>query len=523
MPGKHITDDRLSKYRSAHKKWNRQTAARMASISVNSARRIDRGIHVSQRPAMDLRTARRGSKLSTRWSEVASTYIASHPGVIAKDVFDYLLDFTRDTRCPVKPSHRRSFERWYVREKLGRGINPKTYPDLIESYAFLRSAHQDSFDKAKLINRKYTIAEMTLILDTAMSSSLRRRNCAVFVLGNAFGIPHAHIASYLMLSQSTIMRWTKELISGSLQQFLSPLSRKRPKRESQNIKAVLFKTLHTPPTSYDFSRTNWRAIDLKSAMQKEGVITSLWTIRNMIRSEGYHWRKAKISLTSTDQRYKEKVDRIKSILSKLQSDEAFFSVDEFGPFTIRLVSGRQLVGPGVLPIVPQWQKSRGHLILTAALELGTNQITHFYSEKKNTMEMIKIIDLVRCRAATKRVIYFSWDAASWHMSKALNKHVESINELSECDGLPNIVLVPLPARAQFLNVIESVFSGMARAVIHNSNFDGVTEAKKILDGYIEQRNSYFLLHPRRAGNKIWGCEKLASAFNESQNFKDPRY
>jgi hypothetical protein len=147
MPGKHITDDRLSKYRSAHKKWNRQTAARIASISVNSARRIDRGIHVSQRPAMDLQTARGGSKLSTRWSEVASTYIASHPGVIAKDIFDYLLEFTRDTRCAVKPSHRRSFERWYVREKLGRGINPKTYPDLIESYVFLRSAHQDSFDK----------------------------------------------------------------------------------------------------------------------------------------------------------------------------------------------------------------------------------------------------------------------------------------------------------------------------------------------------------------------------------------
>jgi hypothetical protein len=96
------------------------------------------------------------------------------------------------------------------REKLGRGINPKKYPDLVESYAFLRSAHQDSFDKAKIINDKYTTTEMALLLDVAMSSSPRRRNCALFVLGNAFGIPHAHIASYLMLSQSTLKRWTKE-------------------------------------------------------------------------------------------------------------------------------------------------------------------------------------------------------------------------------------------------------------------------------------------------------------------------
>jgi hypothetical protein len=100
---------------------------------------------------------------------------------------------------------------------------------------------------------------------------------------------------------------------------------------------VLFKVLHTPPTSYGFSRTNWRAVDLKSAMQTEGVTTSLWTIRNIIRNEGYLWRKAKVSLTSTDRNYREKVDRIKSILSNLREDESFLSVDEYGPFSVRLV------------------------------------------------------------------------------------------------------------------------------------------------------------------------------------------
>jgi hypothetical protein len=286
---------------------------------------------------------------------------------------------------------------------------------------------------------------------------------------------------------------------------------------------VLFKVLHAPPTSYGFSRTNWRAVDLKCAMQMEGVITSLWTIRNIVRNEGYRWRKAKVSLTSTDGNYREKVDRIKSILSNLREDEAFLSVDEYGPFSVRLVRGRQLVAPGVLPTVPQWQKARGRLILTAALELSTNQITHFYSEKKNTGEMIKMIDLIRRSGLAKTAIYFSWDAASWHMSKALDKHVEFLNGWAAYDGAPKVVLVPLPARAQFLNVIESVFSGMARAVIHNSDFEGEAEAKKMIDGYIDQRNSYFLQHPRRAGDKIWGRERLPPVFNETQNFKDPSY
>jgi hypothetical protein len=54
--------------------------------------------------------------------------------------------------------------------------------------------------------------------------------------------------------------------------------------------------------------------------------------------------------------------------------------------------GRQLVAPGEVATVPQWQKSKGVLIMTAALELSTNQVTHFYSEKKNTDEMIKLLD-----------------------------------------------------------------------------------------------------------------------------------
>jgi len=41
-------------------------------------------------------------------------------------------------------------------------------------------------------------------------------------------------------------------------------------------------------------------------------------------------------------------------------------------------------------------------------------------------------------------------------------------------------LAPLPASAQFLNVIESVFSGMARAIIHNSDYPSVAAAQEAI-------------------------------------------
>jgi len=81
----------------------------------------------------------------------------------------------------------------------------------------------------------------------------------------------------------------------------------------------------------------------------------------------------------------------------------------------------------------------------------------------------------------------------------------------------------LPARAQFLNVIESVFNGLATSVIHNSDYASVDEAKAAIDRYFMERNAFFRANPRRAGGKIWGKERVPSTFKEGQNCKNPKY
>jgi hypothetical protein len=101
-------------------------------------------------------------------------------------------------------------------------------------------------------------------------------------------------------------------------------------------------------------------------------------------------------------------------------------------------------------------------------------------------------------------MYLSWDAASRHISKELNRVVEDHN--SRIVG-PTVMIAPLPARAQFLNVIESVFSGMAGAINHNSNYQSAEEARAAIDRYFEERNEHFRANPRRVGNKIWGQER----------------
>jgi DDE superfamily endonuclease len=185
--------------------------------------------------------------------------------------------------------------------------------------------------------------------------------------------------------------------------------------------------------------------------------------------------------------------------------------------------GCRRVAPGETATVPQWQSSRGILIVTAALELATNQVTHFYSERKNTEEMIKLIEMLLRRYRHLSCIYLSWDAASRHISKRLTERIDVINVMAYVTGSTRVELVPLPAGAQFLNVIESIFSGMARAVIHNSNHASTEQAKAAIDRYFDERNEHFRLNPKRAGNRIWGRERNTAVFADCNNCKDPRY
>ncbi len=63
---------------------------------------------------------------------------------------------------------------------------------------------------------------------------------------------------------------------------------------------------------------------------------------------------------------------------------------------------------------------------------------------------------------------------------------------------------------------------MARAIIHNSDYKTLDDAKAAVDRYFADRTAHFAQHPRRAGAKIWGKEREVAAFPESNNCKDLR-
>jgi transposase len=362
--------------------------------------------------------------------------------------------------------------------------------------------------------------------DRAVLNSWYRSNrkdrwaMALVLLGSFEKRPLKEMANQVEHHWSTLLNWIEKYKKSGLANIIhkpegaNEAIRARTKIKEDNI----LKLLHETPKIHGFNRTSWKIDDMVIAFKQIfGESIGATTIRYHLDKMGFGFEKSRQLLTSPDPKFREKVAHIKNILANLKETERFFSVDEYGHFSVKIRGGRSICKKGQRKIIPQLQRSKGFLIVTAALELSTNQVTHFYSSKKDTEEMIKLLDVLIKQYAGMSKIYFSWDKASWHASKKLFARIEEVNhdEFRFIHKTPIVELAPLPASAQFLNVIESVFSGLAKAVIHNSDYESLDECMIAIDRHFHDRNEHFIKNPKRAGNFIWGKEMVKPIFSES--------
>ncbi|MEO8886666.1 MAG: IS630 family transposase [Mucilaginibacter sp.] len=357
------------------------------------------------------------------------------------------------------------------------------------------------------------------------SDDHRHWKIAVILDAAANNKPLTEIGKKVECSHTSILKWIELFKTKGL----DGLARERPLRHGQDkqIKDKIDNLVHLvqqSPKNYGIDSPTWMFKDLKVVFTREyGIPISESRISVYFKRRGLRFKKSKVSLSSPDPLYKQKFAEIQRILETLGEKEKFFSIDEYGPCAIRPKGGNVLSMPAERPMFKEIYKSRGWFICTCALELSTNQITHFYSLTKNTAEMIKLLDILSLQYKDQDKIYLSWDAASWHSSKKLVAHVECVNsdDYRNVNHTPLVALAPLPSSSQYLNVIESVFSGLAKSVIHNSDYESVDECKSAIDRYFIKRNNYYLENPKRAGNRIWGKERVKPVFDKANLCKMP--
>ena len=228
-----------------------------------------------------------------------------------------------------------------------------------------------------------------------LSHDRRKWEVGVALLNSSMGVSSIDIARKVERAPRTVEKWFSLYEQDGIESL--PLIRSRKSSEEiiaaiQAKKEKLIKIIHEAPKAYDINRASWSLKALSDAYHKTyGERISVSSISEYFISAGYKFKKAKKVLTSDDPTYRDKLAKITNALSQLAPSEKFFSIDEFGPFSVKIRGGMALVPGDEVRTIPQRQKSKGSLICTAALELSTNQVTHFYSKKKNSGEMIKLL------------------------------------------------------------------------------------------------------------------------------------
>jgi transposase len=365
-------------------------------------------------------------------------------------------------------------------------------------------------------------ADREMLAQWRKSNDKRLWQKAVAILEN-WTLPLEEIAQKIEKSPTQIRSWVKAYNRQGLEGLL------RRKRRTGGTRATklelrrrrILEILHGRPAAYGINRSNWNLRSLVMAyMREHGDPLSTSTASRIVRDSGYVMKKMRRVLSSPDPRYREKVDLLLQTLHNLGPRDLFFFIDELGPLRVKKYGGRAYVPRHETETFPQAESHRGSVTLAGALSATTNQVTWIYGTSKDSSAMIDLIEILFNQHPAAANIYLTWDAASWHSSSRLVEWLDSFNaETERKGGGPVIHLVPLPVSSQFLDVIEAVFSGMKRAIIHHSDYKSVQEMKEAISLHFVERNAYFRGNPRRAGKKIWEID----FFTEQENIRSGNY
>ena len=269
--------------------------------------------------------------------------------------------------------------------------------------------------------------DLRKLYDAALEQPRHLSRRALIIIFHLYGVDNKTIREFLYISRNTVKRNIRKFEDYGVDSLLDNRHKIIRRLEDPKLQEKLLSILHSPPKEFGYNRTAWTIKLLKLELDKQGSHVGRNTVSKVVKNAGYRFWKAKEVLTSNDPNYHEKLEAITKILSNLKPTERFFSIDEFGPFAVKQRGGRRLVRQGEYPTVAKFQPSKGSLIVTAALELSTNQVTYFYSTRKNSDEIVKMLHILIRKYSGCRRIYMSWDHASWHSSKALFAEIAKVN------------------------------------------------------------------------------------------------
>src|SRR4030095_10257707 len=117
------------------------------------------------------------------------------------------------------------------------------------------------------------------------------------------------VATAFRVSERTVRKWLKrfhaEGPTGLTDRSCRPHRiARRYLQPGKELHDAVFALLHTPPNDHGFNRTTWKLSELRNTLRAQGAISTQRSISAVIKSAGYRWKHARVTLTSTDPDYR---------------------------------------------------------------------------------------------------------------------------------------------------------------------------------------------------------------------------
>jgi transposase len=204
-------------------------------------------------------------------------------------------------------------------------VHPKRFstPSLNRRIEWMRRVLQKEVNEDAL-HEELGIPALSALLHRLHNGRLLDRNRAMVALASRRKIPIRTICAFLGIGKAFVRKYRDKFDSKGAKLLFAPQTKSNRKIDNENLRSAVFSLLHEPPTIHGINRTSWTMALLRRVLKENGKHVGTALVAKMIKAAGYKWRKAKIVLTSTDPAYKEKIARIRYILSNLLARRGFF-------------------------------------------------------------------------------------------------------------------------------------------------------------------------------------------------------
>ncbi len=221
----------------------------------------------------------------------------------------------------------------------------ETERSIILFMAHVAQGHFTVAQLARHVPRHKREIFMEKIVPGLANSSWCYRNRALVLTFYLLGVNEGLIAEFIGYSRWAVRRFARRFENDDHRGLFEYPSKPR-KYDDQKLRDQLFETLHEPPGVYGINRTTWTIDLLHSVLKAKGTLISKNAMGHIFREEGYSRCKTREVLTSNDPDYREKLVGITRTLRRLGPMDRFFSIDEYGPVSVRERGGRRLVSRG---------------------------------------------------------------------------------------------------------------------------------------------------------------------------------